>query len=39
MDSLIASGAAASFIYSVYGTYRMVYFMGRGTLARRHMST
>ena len=36
MDSLIALGAAASFIYSVYGTYRMAYFMGRGDLGSAH---
>lgn len=36
MDSLIALGAVASFIYSVYGTYRMAYFMGRGDLSSAH---
>lgn len=36
MDSLIALGAAASFVYSVYGTYMTAYFMGRGDTASAH---
>lgn len=36
MDSLIALGAAASFVYSVYGTYMAAYFMGRGDAASAH---
>lgn len=36
MDSLIALGAAASFVYSVYGTYMTAYFMGRGDAASAH---
>lgn len=29
MDSLIALGATAAFVYSLYGTYMTAYFMGR----------
>lgn len=36
MDSLIALGAAAAFIYSVYGTYMMSYYMGRGDFSEAH---
>lgn len=36
MDSLIALGAAAAFVYSLYGTYAAAYYMGRGDLAAAH---
>lgn len=36
MDSLIAIGAAAAFLYSLYGTYMMAYHMGRGDLSAAH---
>ncbi len=36
MDSLIALGATASFVYSVYGTYMTAYFMGRGDTSAAH---
>ena len=36
MDSLIALGASAAFVYSVYGTYRMAWCMGRGDLETAH---
>lgn len=36
MDSLIALGAAASFLYSVYGTYMTAYFIGRGDAKAAH---
>ncbi|MCM1132910.1 MAG: heavy metal translocating P-type ATPase [Ruminococcus flavefaciens] len=36
MDSLIALGASAAFIYSLYGTYMMAYYMGRNELATAH---
>ena len=36
MDSLIALGAAAAFVYSLYGTYVAAYYMGRGDLAAAH---
>ncbi len=36
MDSLIALGASAAFGFSLYGTYMMAYFMGRGDMAAAH---
>ena len=36
MDSLIALGATAAFVYSLYGTYAAAYYMGRGDLAAAH---
>lgn len=36
MDSLIALGASAAFIYSLYGTYMVAYHMGRADLAAAH---
>lgn len=36
MDSLIALGAAAAFLYSLYGTFAMAYYMGRGRLDTSH---
>lgn len=36
MDSLIALGASAAFIYSLYGTYMTAYHMGRGDLSAAH---
>lgn len=41
MDSLIALGASAAFIYSIYGTYMTAYYMGKGDLSTAHsfMST
>lgn len=36
MDSLIALGATAAFVYSVFGMYMMSYFMGRGDLNAAH---
>lgn len=36
MDSLIALGAAAAFVYSVFGMYKMSYYMGRNDLAAAH---
>lgn len=36
MDSLIALGAAAAFAYSIYGTYMMSYYMGRGDMTLAH---
>ncbi len=36
MDSLIAIGAAAAFLYSLYGTYMMAYHMGRGNFTYAH---
>ncbi len=36
MDSLIALGASASFIYSLYGTYMIAYYMGRGDMTSAH---
>lgn len=36
MDSLIALGAAAAFLYSLYGTFAMSYHMGRGNLDAAH---
>ena len=36
MDSLIALGASAAFVYSLYGTYAAAYYMGRGDLAAAH---
>ena len=36
MDSLIALGASASFVYSLYGTFAMAYYMGRGNFAAAH---
>ncbi len=37
MDSLIALGAAAAFGYSLFATYKMAYFMGRGALEDAHV--
>ena len=36
MDSLVALGSSAAFVYSVYGTYRMAYSMGRADLDTAH---
>lgn len=36
MDSLIALGASAAFIYSLYGTFSMAYYMGRNQLGTAH---
>lgn len=36
MDSLIALGATAAFVYSVYGTYMTAYYMGRGDFSSAH---
>lgn len=36
MDSLIALGASAAFIYSIYGTYMAAYYMGRGDFSTAH---
>lgn len=36
MDSLIALGAAASVVYSVFAIFAMAYFMGRGDLMAAH---
>lgn len=36
MDSLIALGASAAFIYSLYGTFCMAYYMGRNQLDTAH---
>ena len=36
MDSLIALGATAAFVYSLYGTYMMAFYMGRNDLGRAH---
>lgn len=36
MDSLIALGAAAAFVYSLFGTFMMAYHMGRGDLDTSH---
>lgn len=36
MDSLIALGATAAFVYSLYGTYMTAYFMGRDDLDTAH---
>lgn len=36
MDSLIALGATAAFVYSVYGTYMTAYYMGRGDFSAAH---
>ena len=36
MDSLIALGASAAFVYSLYGTYAAAYYMGRSDLAAAH---
>ncbi|MGN0594333.1 MAG: heavy metal translocating P-type ATPase, partial [Hominimerdicola sp.] len=38
MDSLIALGSTAAFVYSVYGLYKMAYFMGRNDLNSAHDS-
>ena len=41
MDSLIALGASAAFVYSVFGTYMAAYWTGRGEvhMAHGYMST
>lgn len=36
MDSLIALGASAAFIYSLYGTYMTAYHIGHGNLSEAH---
>lgn len=36
MDSLIALGATAAFVYSLFGTFLMAYHMGRGHLDTSH---
>lgn len=36
MDSLIALGASAAFVYSLYGTYMTAYHMGRGDMTAAH---
>ncbi len=36
MDSLIALGASAAFIYSIYGTYMTAYHIGHGNLSEAH---
>lgn len=36
MDSLIALGASAAFVYSIYGTYMTAYHMGHGDLTTAH---
>ncbi len=36
MDSLIALGATAAFLYSLFGTFMMAYHMGRGHLDTSH---
>lgn len=36
MDSLIALGSSASFIYSLYGTYMAAYHIGHGNLSAAH---
>ncbi len=36
MDSLIALGATSAFVYSVYGTYMLAYFMGRNDFDTAH---
>ncbi|MCM1529505.1 MAG: heavy metal translocating P-type ATPase [Alistipes sp.] len=36
MDSLIALGATAAFIYSLFGTFMMAFHMGRGHLDTSH---
>lgn len=36
MDSLIALGATAAFVYSLYGTYMVAYYIGRNELPTAH---
>lgn len=36
MDSLIALGSTAAFVYSLYGTYIIAYHMGHGDLSAAH---
>ena len=36
MDSLIALGASAAFVYSLYGTYMTAYHMGHGDMTAAH---
>lgn len=36
MDSLIALGATAAFVYSLFGTFMIAYHMGRGALDTSH---
>ncbi|MGN0633079.1 MAG: heavy metal translocating P-type ATPase [Oscillospiraceae bacterium] len=36
MDSLIALGASAAFVYSLFGTYMAAYHIGRGNTAQAH---
>ena len=35
MDSLVALGSAASYIYSIFAIYAMAYYMGHGDLMTR----
>ena len=36
MDSLVALGSAASYIYSIFAIYAMAYYLGRGDLEMAH---
>ena len=36
MDSLVALGSAASYIYSIFAIYAMAYYMGHGDLMTGH---
>ena len=36
MDSLIALGSSASFIYSLFSVFQMAYFLGRGNINSAH---
>ena len=36
MDSLVALGSAASYIYSIFAIYAMAYYMGHGDLMTAH---
>ena len=36
MDSLVALGATAAFVYSLYGTYMTAYYMGQGNFSTAH---
>ena len=37
MDTLVAIGSGASFLYSVISIFRMAYYMGRGNMDMAHM--
>ncbi len=39
MDSLIAIGSSAAFIYSLYSVFSMAYYMGRGDLSNAHSAS